>query len=97
MQTSPTNEHARDENTLFKVYDALREDVALTEKQVRACIAALQKKGIVFFERIEAVEKKVGAVYRGTQDADVPVPQPAPQETTLPGPDDSADNVRPVS
>lgn len=40
-----------DENTLFKVYDALREEGGLTEKQTRSCISAMQNRGILFRER----------------------------------------------
>lgn len=48
----PVREY-HDENTLFKVYDALREDVRLTEKQCRAAISAIQSRGIVFREKYE--------------------------------------------
>ena len=53
--TSKTEHH--DENTLFRVYDALREEVSLTEKQARAAISAMQKRGILFRERRDAVAK----------------------------------------
>jgi len=42
-----------DEDTLFKVYDALREDAGLTEKQVRACITAMRNAGILFREKLK--------------------------------------------
>lgn len=55
-----------DEDTLFKVYDSLREDVGLTEKQTRACIDAMRKRGILFREKSEA-PVPTGPVYRGVQ------------------------------
>lgn len=45
-----------DEDTLFKVYDALREDGGLTEKQTRACISAMRARGILFREKVTLVD-----------------------------------------
>jgi hypothetical protein len=53
-----------DEDTLFKVYDALREDGGLTEKQTRACINAMRARGILFREKVHPVPPG-GLVTRG--------------------------------
>jgi hypothetical protein len=47
----PAGQEHYDEDTLFKVWDALREDAGLTEKQTRTCINALRAKGILFREK----------------------------------------------
>lgn len=68
----PTQKERYTEDTLFKVYDALREDAGLTEKQTRACIDAMRKRGILFRE-LEPVTAPAGPVYRGTQEGDANV------------------------
>lgn len=53
-----------DEDTLFKVYDALREDGGLTEKQTRACINAMRNRGILFREKAQTVRREGEGVVR---------------------------------
>lgn len=64
----PAQEHY-DEDTLFKVYDALREDGGLTEKQTRACINAMRSRGILFREKIQPAPPG-GPVMRGERQED---------------------------
>jgi hypothetical protein len=47
-----------DENTMFKVYDSLRE-AGLNEQDARDCINEMQKKGILFRESLPVSEDVV--------------------------------------
>jgi hypothetical protein len=62
----PAGQEHYDEDTLFKVWDALREDAGLTEKQTRTCINALRAKGILFREKALPFAP-AGPVYRGSE------------------------------
>lgn len=70
LTPSAPKEHF-DENTLFKVYDALRA-AGLTEKQSRGCISEMQNAGILFRERV-STPPVTAPVYRGMQEEAVPV------------------------
>lgn len=61
----PGGQEHYDEDTLFKVYDALREDGGLTEKQTRACINAMRARGILFREKVQLVDSPGAYVTRG--------------------------------
>lgn len=77
----PSVAEYHDENTLFKVYDALREDCRLTEKQCREAITALQNRGILFREKAPTANP-TGPVYRGTQGEAVRVDAGSTESTT---------------
>lgn len=53
------------EDTLFKVYDTLRDEGGLTEMQARACINSMRAKGILFREKVQP-SVPVGPVCRTT-------------------------------
>lgn len=72
---NPAPKEQYTEDTLFKVYDALREDAGLTEKQTRACIDAMRKRGILFREVVTPPAPSEPVV-RGVQQEAVPVSAP---------------------
>jgi hypothetical protein len=55
-----------DEYTVLKVYDALREEAGLNERQARDSIEALRKKGIIFREKLPMTP---GPTCRGEKDS----------------------------
>jgi hypothetical protein len=51
IHAQPKENVTFDENTLFKVYDSLR-DAGLDEQKARDAISDMQNKGILFRERV---------------------------------------------
>ena len=54
------------EETLYKVYGALRKDDSLTEEQATDAIMRMQNAGILFRERVSSLTQSKTIITRGT-------------------------------